>query len=407
MWDVRAISENESDLFRARLSRGFGGDPDADEESRDRFLQLFEIDRTVAAFDDGDLIGTGGAFSFELTVPGGHTAEMAGTTIITVQPTHRRRGVLTAMMDYHLNEASSRGEPLAGLWSSETSIYGRFGYGPATFRHEMEMSTPAVALRSSDAPGKVRLIEAEEAEPVMREVYGGVRKRTPGMLSRSDVWWRLRRMRDDESVRRGMSARRYAVYEEGGRALGYVTYRQKQEWDDFPEGEIHVIELMTATSEAHMGLWQFLTNIDLFPKLEWWNAPIDDPLPFHVTDPRRVQRKLTDALWIRLLNIQEALESRSYEGDGALVIGVDDPFRPDNTGIYSLSVQDGEAKCEVVDGVEPEVECGVDVLGHLFLGGGDAYGMAHAGRIRGDDGVVSRLHQIFRTDRAPWCPEVF
>ncbi len=407
MWDVRAITEDESDLFRSRLSRGFGGDPDSDEKAKDRFLEIFEIDRTVAAFDDGDLIGTGGAFSFELTVPGGRTAEMAGTTIITVQPTHRRRGVLTAMMDYHLDEASSRGEPLAGLWSSETSIYGRFGYGPATLRHEVEMSTPAVALRNPETPGEVRFVEAEDAGAVMKEVYETVRERTPGMLSRSEPWWRLRRLRDDESMRRGMSARRYAVYEEDGEALGYVTYRQKQKWEDFPEGEIHVIELIAATPVAHRGLWDFLTNIDLFPKLEWWNAPVDDPLPFDVTDPRRVQRKLEDALWIRLLDIPAALESRSYEQDGDLVIGVDDPFRPDNTGIYSLSVQDGEAKCEAVDGIEPEVECGVDVLGHLYLGGGDAYGMAHAGRIRADDGAVRRLHRIFRTDRAPWCPEVF
>ena len=407
MWDVRAITESESDLFRARLSRGFGDDPDTDEESRQRFLELFEIDRTVAAFDEGDIVGTGGAFSFELTVPGGNYVGMAGTTIITVQPTHRRRGVLAAMMDYHLSEAASRGEPIAGLWASESSIYGRFGYGQATLRHEIEMSAPTVALRRPDTAGKVRLVEAEEAEPVMRKVYESARAGTPGMLSRSDVWWRLRRMRDDESMRRGMSARRYGVYEEDGETLGYVTYRQKQKWEDFPEGEIHVIEVMTSRPSAHRALWGFLTNIDLFPKLQWWNAPIDDPLPFDVTDPRRVERKLTDALWVRLLDIQAALESRSYQQDGTLIIGVDDPFRPDNTGVYALTVENGEAKCEAAGQTEPDLECGVDVLGHLYLGGGDAYGMAHAGRIRGDDRAVTNLHRMFRTDRAPWCPEVF
>lgn len=407
MWDVRAITEDEVDLFRARLSRAFGGDADEDDEARERFLELFEIDRTVATFDDGDIIGTGGAFSFDLTVPGGETAGMGGTTIVTVQPTHRRRGVLTAMMEYHLDEVASRGEPIAGLWASESSIYGRFGYGQATARYGVEMDTRTVVPRSSEPEGRVRLVDAEEAEPVLRGVYEQARTKKAGMLSRTDAWWRLRRMRDDESIRGSKSARRYAIYEEDGESLGYATYRQKEKWEDFPEGEIHVVELITNSPSAHRGLWGYLTNIDLFPKLEWWNSPVDDPLPFNVIDPRRVERKLADGLWIRLLDIPVALESRAYQQDGRLVIGVDDPFRPDNTGIYSLTVESGEAKCGRVEGVEPDVECGVDVLGHLYLGGGDAYGMAHAGRIRGDGPGVSTLHRLFRTDRAPWCPEVF
>lgn len=250
-------------------------------------------------------------------------------------------------------------------------------------------------------------MDAEEAEPVIRSVYEAARLETAGMLTRTDAWWRLRRIRDDESVRGGKSARRYAIYEEDGETLGYATYRQKEQWEDFPEGEVHVIELITNTPSAHRGLWGYLANIDLFPKIEWWNSPVDDPLQFDVIDSRRVVRKITDGLWIRLLDIPAALESRSYEQDGTLVIGVDDPFRPDNTGTYTLMVEGTEAKCEKADGVEPDIVCEVDVLGHLYLGGGDAYGMAHAGRLRGRDEAVGTLHRIFRTDRAPWCQEVF
>lgn len=407
MWDVRAITEDEIDLFRARLMRAFGGDPETEEEARGRFAQLFEIDRTVAAFDDWDIVGTGGAFSFDLTVPGGTVVDMGGTTIVTVQPTHRRRGVLTAMMEYHLDEVASRGEPIAGLWASESSIYGRFGYGQATLRCEIGMDARAVALKSPEPEGRVRLVDAEEAEPVMRSVYEEARLERAGMLARTDVWWRLRRMRDDESTRGGKSAKRHAIYEEGGQSLGYATYRQKEKWEDFPEGEVHVIEMITNSPSAHRGLWGYLTNIDLFPKVEWWNSPVDDPLPFDVADSRRVERKLSDALWIRLLDIPAALRSRSYEQDGNLVIGVDDPFRPDNTGAYTLTVERGEARVEKADDEERDIECDVDVLGHLYLGGGDAYGMAHAGRIRGRDEAVRTLHRIFRTDRAPWCQEVF
>lgn len=406
MWDIRPITEEEADLFRARLSRAFGKDPDGDDDARERFLELFELGRTIAAFDGDDIVGTGGALSFGLTVPGGSTVPMAGTTIVTVQPTHRRRGVLRRMMTHHLDDVAARGEPIAGLWASESSIYGRFGYAPATYMHETKLDARTVTMRGPEPAGRVRLLDADRAEPILRTVYERARPEIPGMLTRSDEWWRLRRMRDPEPDRRGKSARRYAVYEEDGSALGYATYRQKQEWEDFPEGQIDIIELIALTREAHRGLWAFLTNIDLFPNLEYRHAPLDDPLSLQVSDPRRVRRHLSDALWIRLMDIPEALESRFYEHDGRIVMRVEDPFRPTDGGVYRLEVNDGRGSCEPV-GDDPDITCEIDVLGHLYLGGGTALGMARAGRVHGDADAVRQLHRMFRTDAAPWCPEVF
>lgn len=406
MLDVRAITEDEVDLFRSRLTRAFGADPETDDGARERFLELFEIERTFAALEDGDMIGTGGAFSFELTVPGEKTVPMAGTTIVSVQPTHRRRGVLTSMMEYHLDEVVERGEPVAGLWASEASIYGRFGFGPATYMYETKMRTPTVTMATPEPIGRVRLVDQADIEPVLTSVYEKVRPNTAGMLSRSEAWWKLRMLRESESSRSEKSARRFVVYEEGGDPRGYAIYRQKQNWGHFPEGEVHVIEVISASPAAHRGLWGYLTNIDLFPQLEWWNSPIDDALPHSVTEPRRVQRELSDSLWIRLMDVSAALEARRYEHDGEVVIDVEDPFRPPNSGKYRLSVSQGSATCQRVDAAA-DITCTIDVLGHLYLGGGDGLGMWRAGRIQGDAPAIQQFHRIFRTDRAPWCQEIF
>lgn len=406
MWEVRPITEDEVDVFRSRLARAFGVDPDGEEGARERFLQLFDIGRTMAAFDQGEMVGTGAALSFDLTVPGGVSAPMAGTTVISVQPTHRRRGVLREMMTHHLDDAAARGEPVAGLWASESSIYGRFGYGPATYSHRLSADARSVTFRSAPSKGLVSLEEAGDAEPLMRSIYEQARSGRPGMLTRSDAWWRLRRMRDDESARRGKSARRYAIYAQDGMPSGYVAYRQKEKWDDFPEGEIHIVEMITTNAEAHRGLWGFLMSVDLFPNVEWWNAPVDDPLPHDVIDLRRIRRSISDALWIRLIDLPGALQARSYQTDGELKIAVRDDFRPDNTGTYHLSVVGGSATCVRVD-AEADVECDVDVLGHLYLGGGDAMGMAQVGRVRGEPGDVRSMDRLFGARRAPWCPEVF
>lgn len=406
MRDIRPISGAEAELFRARLARAFGWDEEAEEGGTERFLELFDLERTVAVFEDDDMIGTGAAFSLELTVPGRQTVPMGGTTVITVQPTHRRQGILREIMEYHLDEVGSRGEPIAGLWASESGIYGRFGYGPATFRHEVELDTGVVTLRES-SPGRVTLVEADKAEPILRSVFERVQSEVPGMFVRTPAWWANRRMRDEPSDRGGKSARRYAVYEQGGSVDGYATYRQKGEWRDFvAQGEIEVNELIAATPEAHRALWGYLTNIDLFTKLQWWNVPVDDPLPFEITDPRRVRRRLSDAMWVRIMDVPRALQARSYEYDASLTLELDDGFRPDLSGSYRLDVSSGEANCEKIDG-KGDLLLDIDVLGHLYLGGGNAIAMARAGRIEGSSESVSLLHRLFRCDRAPWCPEVF
>ena len=407
MWEVRTITDDDVDLFRKRVPMGFGEDPSDDEGARQRFTDVFENDRMFAAFDDGDIIGTGGALSFGLTVPGGATVPMAGTTVISVQPTHRRRGVLRALMDSHLDEVTDRHEPLAGLWASESSIYGRFGFGQATRRHNMKLHTTSITMRSPETRGAVRLLEADVAEPLMNSVYNRIRPTIPGMLTRADAWWKVRHIHDGERARGGKSSRRYAVYGDGDSVDGYVTYRQKGKWEDFiAQGEIDVSEVMAATPEAHSSLWSFLTNIDLFTTLEWWNAPVDDPLPEKVTDPRRVRRALEDGLWIRLMDVPSALEARSYEYDGTISVQVVDGTRPENDGVYLLEVVDGRASCDRVN-ERPDVSCGIDVIGQLYLGWGDGLALAAAGRLDGEPAAVNLIHRLFRTDRPPWCPEVF
>jgi predicted acetyltransferase len=253
----------------------------------------------------------------------------------------------------------------------------------------------------------VRFVEVDEAKALVRDLYEQALPTRVGMLYRQEEWWAHRIFADPESWRDGMSTHRYIVAEEGGVATGYATFRQKAKWEGFvAEGQIRVEELIALTPAAHTALWAFLTNIDLFPKLEYWNAPVDDPLPFKVKDHRRVGRRLNDALYLRVMDVVAALEARTYETDGRILIGVDDRTRPAVSGTYLLEVEQGSGSCERVD-ADAEVMLAADVLGHLYLGGGDALGMAAAGRIGGDPVVVRRLHRIFRTDAPPWCSEVF
>ena len=213
-------------------------------------------------------------------------------------------------------------------------------------------------------------------------------------------------MYDPEHRRNGCSSKRFAVYTGSAGVEGYAVYRQKDKWDDFPEGRVQVSELMAATPDAHEALWRYLTRIDLFPRVEYWNLPVDDELPWRVVEARRVRRYVWDALWIRLIDIPRALEGRSYGAEGRVVFAVRDPFMPDNDGRYLLEAGPDGAKCSMTNDAA-DLELDVNALGALYLGGQSISTLVRAGWVRGDPRLLATAGALFAWSPQPWCPEIF
>ena len=402
---TRPILEDESVPFREAIMLGFGEDLN-DEEFPPEWLELIPLDRTVAAFDGDEIVGTLGGFPFDVTVPGGEQIPVAGTTIATVAATHRRKGVLTAMMRDHLEDGRSRGEPLVGLWASESLIYGRYGFGVASENEEIEMDQTRVSVEG-DA-GSVRMITAAEAAEILPPLYDVERARRPGMLNRTEKWWQQILFFDPKVRRQGFSAQRYLIHETDGQPDGYAIFRQKPDWETgFPNGKIRVREIIANSPSAHTGIWRFVTSVDLFPQVVFWNLPVDDPLRWKVPDHRRIVRKRWDALYLRILDVTQALEARTYASDGKLRFTIDDPFMPDLGGSFELEVKDGGGSCRRVDGDNVDLTFSTVELASLYLGGGDAGAMSRAGLVRGSDDSVTLIGRMFRGDIAPWCEEVF
>lgn len=403
---VRPISKDENRVFRDRLVRVFGFDlaDDADDEAR--FLDAVALDRTRAAFDGDNLVGTLASFEFDVTVPGGVALPMAATTMVTVQPTHRRRGILRELMLAHLHDARAHDEPVAGLWASESSIYGRFGYGLAADMVEVELDARAIDFATTEPVTSIRFVDGDEARELLPPIYDRVRLKRPGMLTRPDSWWKWRTFYDPDKWREGASAKRYVVHAGPDGPDGYAVYRQKEKWDDFPEGQISIVELIAGTGEAHDALWRFLTNIDLFPKVKYWNQPVDDELHWRITEPRRVQRKISDSLWLRILDVERALRSREYPIDGSLRIGIHDAVFPDLEGTYALTVGDDGTECTRTT-EEAEIYLDIDALSAIYLGGRQLWSLARAGRVHGTAATIRRADAMFSWDPAPWTTSVF
>jgi predicted acetyltransferase len=405
---LRPIDISEFPAFFRALMEAFGEDPrDID---REYDLPVFEAERSLAGFDGDQIVSTAGIYTRDMTLPGG-PKPVAGVTVVSVAPTHTRRGLLTEMMRRQLTELyEEQREPVAALWASEGGIYGRFGYGLSASRAVLTGNTDALRLRPGTdlGTGRIKLVTAEQARPHLVDVYERQRPTHVGWLSRPGGWWDYR-TRDPEHWRGGATSFRYALNtEEDGSVSGYAFYRLKDSWDARRrDSEVIITELAATTPQAYARLWSFLLGIDLIAAVRKRIAPLDEPLRLQLADPRALQLEILDSLWVRLADVGRALADRTYSRDVDVVLEVTDEFLPWNAGRWRLSGDPDGASCERT-GDAADLSLSATDLGAAYLGGTKLAALAQAGRVQEvRPGALTAASQAFGSDREPWCPEVF
>lgn len=404
--DVRPVSAEEFEAFARAVERAFGSHARDDEVAAWR--PIFEPDLSLAAFEGPDIVATTGAFSLVLSVPGGQVP-MPGVTAVGVAPTHRRRGLLTMLMRRELDDFREAGQVIAGLWASEGSIYGRFGYGLATLTADLKVDCGRSAFSRPHQPlGRVALLDKEDALRRLPPIYERVALQQPGMWLRNERWWTAINA-DLEHWRDGASALFFAVHETPeGHPDGYVTYRVKHDWEEaMPETTLRVRELIAENPEAYADLWRFCFDHDLIKVVHAWPRPVDEPLLHMLAEPRRLRLKVGDGLWLRLVDVPAALAARRYSADDRIVFEVRDGFCPGNEGRYELEGGTDGATCRSTDR-QPDVILDVADLGAVYLGGVRFQTLRRAGRmIEASAGALARADAMFAWDPLPFCTTVF
>jgi predicted acetyltransferase len=406
-YEIRSIVDAELEGFRRCQGLAFGNEFNPEHLEAGR--QIFEAERSLAVFDHGQIVGTAGIFSYELTVPGGVSLPVAGVTMVSVKPTHRRQGILSAVMHRQLSDVRSRGEALAILWASESSICGRFGYGVATQQELLKIPREYSGLRTElqKGSGRVRLMTGDEAKVALPAAHDSMRRLTPGAVGRSEKWWEVRIFRDHPDHRGGFGSNNYLVYEQDGLIGGYLIYRNKGDFEDWiPSGQVLVSECFAASAEAYAALWQYVLGLDLVKTTEYGNASADEPLLWMLRDARRTVRRRLDGIWMRIVDVEKALSARSYGAEGRLVFEVRDGFLEGAGGRFELDASPGGGVCRRT-GSTPSLVLGPEELASLYLGGGSAGALWRAGRIHGDEHAVGLADRMFGWHVRPHCQEHF
>jgi predicted acetyltransferase len=368
-------------------------------ERMERFSRNLPIERTHAAFEGGKIVGGAGAFPFEMTVPGG-VVRTAGVTVVGTTPTHRRQGVLRSMMRAQLDDVHERGEPVAALWASEETIYGRFGYGMASIAGEVELAREYASFAQPlHREGTIRFVEVDEALRLFPRVWSAVRRRVPGMLARSRNWWEHRILFEPPGG--GEGPKRLVVLESNGKPEGYAIYRHKPKWEHgVPAGRLEVVEAIALDGRPTAELWRFLLNIDWSAIISAELLPTDHQLFFLLAHPRRLRYRASDGLWVRLVDVGEALSSRAYATDGTVVIDVSDEFCPWNAGRWRVA--DGSARRTRA---AAHLRCDVTALGSVYLGAFGFSELVRAGRVEElRRGAAARADAMFRWAARPGVP---
>jgi predicted acetyltransferase len=391
--ELRAAMESTHVAFAEPLS----------DDHFDRTTKVLPRERFYAAYEDGLPVGTAADFDFRLTIPGGEVPA-GGVTWVGVLPSHRRRGILTQLMRRELDDIHERGEPLAILWASEAAIYGRFGYGIAAPTAQMNADHSRFALRDDPGPqGRTRIVPLEDALEPCRHVYDTVCPTIPGFTARDDEVWTTFRLADPEEWRRGASPKYAAVVEIDGEPAAYALYRIKPGWEHgFSQSEVRLVETLAAGPTAERELWRFIFGIDLITRVEGRLDPAS-PLFLMVVDPRSLHLRVSEGLWLRLVDVGAALAARSYASDDEIVLDLRDEFCPWNAGRWRV----GRSGVERTDG-EADLALDVADLASVYLGAFTFSRLAAAERVREvQDGALVRADALFRTSRPPYCPEDF
>jgi len=375
-------------VINARGENGYRGQVDFDAHRL-----VFTPDRSIMAFDGKNMVGNALSYEMDMYIPGG-LSKIAAVASVSVQATHRRKGINRSIMKYQLEDIHSRQEPLAVLQASESIIYGRYGYGMASFENNLEIEKTRSAYAIDHVPeGQSYFIEESEAREIFPQIYAKAIENRVGMVRRNENWWEFRFR--EPGLKGGDPKSWFVKYQKNGENDGYLRYT-------INDVELNVIELIASSHEAYSSLWRLCLDMDLVDTIKAEHRPVDEELKWMLADPRRLVEHSCDRYWVRLVDVKKALSQRSYLVDGSLTLEVRDSFLPWNQEVVELRSESGESSC-ATSNKKPDIVLSAGDLGAVYLGGINFSTLLAAGRIEEiTKGSISKANLMFSTKRNPW-----
>jgi predicted acetyltransferase len=405
--EYRVIDTGDAAVFDPYLQaemRGFLAGEQSDEQlggARDglafrRFVGVYDPD----SLDVAQPVGTVNSWVTDLTMPGGRGIPMWAISGVTVAPTHRRKGIARAMLEGELRTAADAGLAIAGLTVSEATIYGRFGFSPATYATDWSIETKRALWVGPRPDGRLDFIDRERLRDQLAELHGRVRTTRPGEIEAwPGLWRRMSGLAPGQEGGGKLRAVRYA--DAGGTTRGIAVYKLSDEGNDFTKHELELHYLLSETADAYAALWRFALEHDLVAVVKAPLRSIDEPVRWMIADQRGAKVETGEHGWLRIMDVPVVLAARTYAAAGSFVVRVTDPLGFAD-GTWMLSVDEsGRAEVTVADS-PADVMLTVNALSSIVLGGVAATTLRAAGVVVGDESVTVALDAVFASPQTPY-----
>lgn len=417
------VDTDDPNAFEAWLqakSRGFHGSRVAGVQL-DEYARLTAYRRTTGVWDDRGAepavpVATVSSWTLPLTVPGRRQVAAVAVSSVTVAPTHHRRGIARALLEAELRTAASQRLPVAVLTASEATLYGRYGFGPATRALDLAIDPRRAGWIGPEASGRVHLVSLQHVHAFGREIMERAQLHSPGDVALDDYLWGVLAGVVGHSEEEAMRIRAVRYDDAEGVPQGFAVYEVTGTDDDFANRVATVNHLCAATDDAYAGLWRYFLELDLIGSVSAPLRSADEPLLWQVANPRAVRvTEHRDHLWLRILDLKDALEARRYSASGTIVLTVSDPLdfaagrvllTVDVTGAATVTRLEPDAP-DQADTVA-ELSLGVSELSSLYLGGASATTFLRAGRVAEQrPGSAAAFDALFRSSTTPWLSTWF
>lgn len=374
--------------------------------------------------DDEQVVGVHSSFEFRKYPVPGTEIPVSGLTWVGVHPQFRRRGILRAMIEQHLADCVARGESVSALFAAEPTIYGRFGYGPASQDVRVKIPRGAklkLTAGSANLTVRIETRSAEKHQGLINSVHrsagqnvGGTGLNRPGWVGRDTEGLQETWHNDSDPVG-GREPQRIIIVEDKKAPVGYATLRRSVEWKATgPEGKVTVTEAVALTPAATHRLWTTLLNLDLTTEIHPFLMATDDPILSLLENNREIDQTIVDNTWVRIIDLPVALASRHYAADVDVVLEVSDSLLVGNTGRWHLRASAFGGACgtqaATVERTDRPAEITLDIkeLATVYLGAGSLASLSAAGLVTATDPrVLGRASAGFNWPHAPVSNWVF
>lgn len=404
-FEYRVVDTDDAASYRPYLyaeMRGFLSEEQTAEQQAG-MAEALAFRRFTGVYDPAALhpaqpVGTVNSWITPLTLPGGGDIDMWAISGVTVAATHRRRGIARAMLEGELRTASDAGLAIAGLTVTESTIYGRYGFSPATFASDWTIDTRRVTWTGSRPAGRLDFVERDRLAADLAELHARVRHLRPGEVDAWPALWR--RMAGMSPGQEGANKLRAVRYADGaGVTRGIVVYRLTENADEYTEHTLAVHHLVSETDDAYRALWRFVLEHDLVATVTASLRPVDDPLRWMIADHRAAKVETYEHEYLRILDVPTVLAARSYVAAATFVLRVTDPLGFAD-GTWRLHIESGVGTASPTD--EPaHITLSVGALSSLLLGGVRATALATAGLIEADSQTLGAVDAAFHSVVTP------